>query len=100
LNIPEKVKYFLSIHTKETYEINVDLPISLNLFLNFSTQASTVVVSNFHEYYSNFHLFRLLATFNISEIWTPVCHIDAVILVSLVVQDAIFTTRTSRGSLT
>ena len=63
MNIPEKVKYVFSINTKEMYEMNVDLPISLNLFLSFSTQASTVVVSNFHEYYSNFHLFRLFANF-------------------------------------
>jgi len=44
------------------------------------------------------HLFRLFATFSllgyISEITTPIFEIDAIILVSVVFHDAIFTTTT------
>jgi len=44
------------------------------------------------------HLFRVFAAFSlliyISKITTPICEIDAIILVSVVFQDAIFTTKT------
>jgi len=86
-----------SINTKEIYELNVDLLISLNLLFKISKQASTAIASYFHKTYSTSHLFRLFATFNllgyISEIRTPVCEVDATILVSVVFHDAIFTTR-------
>jgi len=87
------------------YKVIVYLPISLNLLFNFSKQASrpAVVASNVHESYSTLHLFRLFATFNllgyISEITTPICEIDALTLVSVVLHDAIFSTTTPWDSL-
>ena len=74
----------------------VDLSISSKLLINFSKQTSSVVAANSTKVIP---LFRLFANFNllgyISEITTPIRDIDAITLVSAVVHDAIFTTRTS-----
>jgi len=78
----------------------IDLPISLKLLFNFSKQASSVVAANL---YKVIPLFRIFANFNllgyISEITTPISNIEAIIFVSVVFHEAIFTTRTSWGLL-
>jgi len=62
LNIPEKVKIIFSFHTKEIYEMIVDLPIGLKLLLNFSKQATSVIAADFYE---SDPLFRLFANFKL-----------------------------------
>jgi len=78
----------------------IDFPITLNLLMNFSKQASTVVASKiFTKVFPPSHLFKLFATLicwlYLRNYDANLCEIDAIILVLVVLCDTPFTTRTS-----